>query len=332
MTRFSAPVGANLGKNILDSATSRAENSSSELPADSPDSFADLTYLLHQTREGPRWMAFVHLYLDESGHSSRHPYVVVAGFIGIAEAWEGFKAKWNAILELHHVKPPFHMTDFEAKKEQFEGWDEEKQRRPLMKALMDEVASRQIFLFGAAVSVEWFKSVNWRSEFPGSEPPEDPYHLVMQDAVHEAKRVCAVGSEVAGIGASGNKLAVIMEEQRQFEGAAQAYYRAIHAFDETDTLLKAATFASGEEYPQLQAADIAAFELRWRLTRPDIVRYPWARIQEKGVQQVYFRGIDPKAAFPEWSYEPDPDPPLVLQVTGKRTANQGKRLRKKEPR
>src|ERR1044071_9270909 len=103
-------------------------------------------------------MAVVHLYLDESGHSTSHQFLVVAGLIGLAEAWDGVAGRWKAILDAHGVISPFHMKDFEAKQRQFKGWDENERRRPLMKALMDEIAARRVFLFGAAVSVPWFKA------------------------------------------------------------------------------------------------------------------------------------------------------------------------------
>jgi hypothetical protein len=215
------------------------------------------------------------------------------------------------------------MKDFEAKQGQFKGWDENKQRRPLMKALMDEIGRRRVFLFGAAVSVEWFKSFDWKNGFPGAEPLEDPYHLAMQDVVREAVRVCNTGTHVP---TTGNKLLVVMAEQSEFQGMASAYYRAASHFDETGTLMDRASFCKPKICPALQAADIAAFELRWRLTRPDISRYPWKRLIEKPGDNIYLRGIDSNSIFPERKYEADDYRTLMLRDSNSKSIrNQGKR-------
>jgi hypothetical protein len=271
-------------------------------------------------------MALVHLYLDESGHSATHPFVVVAGLIGLSEAWDGFAEQWNTILLEHRVTSPFHMKDFEAKRGQFKNWDEETRRRPLMKALMDEIGRRRVFLFGAAVSVEWFRGFDWKSGFPGAEPLEDPFHLAMQDVVREAVRVCNTGAHVPR---TGNKLLVIMAEQREFQSMASAYYRAASHFDLTDTLIERPSILTPSECPALQAADIAAFELRWRLTRPDLSRYPWKRLIDKQGDNIYLRGINASEVFPERKYEADNDRTLVLRDSSdKRIRNQDKRSRR----
>ena len=248
-----------------------------------------------------------------------------AGLIGIADVWEGFKDRWEAILRKHGVIPPFHMTDFEAKKDQFKGWDENTQRRPLMKALMDEICARRIFLFGAAVSVEWFRSFDWSGGFPDSEPLADPYYLAMQDVIREGIRVCNTGTSSL---TNESKLAVIMGKQKEFQGVAAAYYRAAARFDSTSTLLNVATFVEPVDYPQLQAADIAAFELRWRITRPDICRYPWKRMSEGRANNIFLRGIDSANVFPELTYQPTDDNSLILMERNqKRKRNQSKKSR-----
>lgn len=252
----------------------------------------------------------VRLYLDESGHSANHDYVIVAGLIGTSEAWSGFAERWNAILESHGVVAPFHMTDFEAKQRQFKGWDEEARRRPLMKALMDEISSRLLFLCGAAISVQSFDAYDWASGFPGAEPLEDPYHFAMQEVIRECVQICNTRTRIPK---DGVRLEVVLADQPEFRAMAAAYYRAARHFDASGTLAAEATFATPTECPELQAADIAAFELRWRITRPDLRRYPWTRLCEKGADLVYLRGIDASKVFPERTFEPNDHPALVLK-------------------
>jgi hypothetical protein len=295
----------------------------------SDDSFVHLVSLLHEGTKGARWMAFIRLFLDESGHSSRHPVVVVAGFIGIAEAWEGFAERWNAILSEHGVVSPFSMKDFESNRQQFKGWDEETQSRPLMKALLDEICGRNIFLCGAAVSVDQFKLFSWSTAYPGSDPPTDSYHLAMQEVISAAIKICNTRSDPSAA-PENNKLAVVLANVQEFEAAAKAYLRAIEYFNSTSTLLQSATFGSQTEYPQLQAADLAAFELRWRIMRPDIRRYPWQRILEakQGFDCVQLFGIDAATVFPERQFEADPKRAVILPNSDqKRARNQGRKSR-----
>jgi hypothetical protein len=252
----------------------------------------------------------VRLYLDESGHSANHDYVVVAGLIGTLEAWRGFAERWNDILHAHGVVGPFHMTDFEAKQRQFRGWDEKARRRPLMKALMDEISGRLLFLCGAAISVPSFDTYDWAGGLPGAEPLEDPYHFAMQEVIRECVQICNSGTRAPK---EGVKLEIVMADQPEFRAMAAAYYRAAQNFDTSGTLAPEATFATPTECPQLQAADIAAFELRWRITRPDLRRYPWTRLCEKGADLLYLRGIDATKVFPERTFVPDEHPSLVLK-------------------
>lgn len=238
---------------MLDSSASQAYGE--------PDCLLDFARLLHQTDKGPRLMAFLDFYVDESGHSSTHPVVVVAGFLGSADAWVGFRDNWNAILAEHGVTPPFHMTDFEAKIGQFQGWDEHTQRRPLLKSLVDEIVCRPLYLLGAAVSVEVFKRVEWDDRM---EPLEDPYHSVLQDVLQLA---VTVSDDPDCPDVNGERIAVVIAKQREFGavdgGTASLYYEALAQWPANGKLVKAAVFGDQEEFPQLQAADIAAFELRW---------------------------------------------------------------------
>ena len=258
--------------------------------------------------------------------------MVVAGFIGLVEAWHGFADKWNAILSEHGVVAPFSMKDFESKRDQFKGWDEETQRRPLLKALLDEICARALFLCGAAVSVEQFKSFPWSTAYPGADPPTDPYHLAIQEVITGAITICNTRSDPQQ-SPEENELAVVLASQQEFEGHAKAYLNAIRHFNSTTTLLKSATFVPQKEYPQLQAADIAAFELRWRIMRPDIRRYPWQRLLEakQGVDCVRTFGIDASIVFPERQFETNSQHTLILpNGDQKRARNQGRKSRRRQ--
>ena len=56
------------------------------------------------------------IYLDDSGHPSDKPYVVVAGFLASEDQWIAFEDEWKAALGKYRLGEAFHMTDFEASK------------------------------------------------------------------------------------------------------------------------------------------------------------------------------------------------------------------------
>jgi hypothetical protein len=267
-------------------------------------------------------MGFLSLYLDESGHSASMPLVVVAGFMGRVSAWRGFAKSWNRVLRKHGVTPPFHMTEFSAKSYQFEGWDETKQSRPLMAALMREVTTRSIVMLGAAMTVESFKQIDW-SVYPEFEPLEDVYHLVMQDVIRLALSVSSDPHPNAAP-YSGDKLAVVIAKQPEYGAHAASYYHATAALSDDTRLVNAAVFADQIEFPQLQAADIAAFELRRKIARPDLNRYPWAEMEKVRQICLYVRGVDVGTTFPTFPIAEGFPEELTLKE--KRTATKGRVL------
>jgi hypothetical protein len=61
-------------------------------------------------------------YFDASGHpdaSGKAPALFVSGFVAPVEKWRKFETRWLALLDEHHIVPPFHTTDFEAGQGQY---------------------------------------------------------------------------------------------------------------------------------------------------------------------------------------------------------------------
>src|ERR1044071_6141048 len=66
-------------------------------------------------------------YFDESGtHGS--PILTLAGYIGTIEQWAEFSREWDELLR-HEGLTHFHMSKFEARRGEFEGWDNERRLR-----------------------------------------------------------------------------------------------------------------------------------------------------------------------------------------------------------
>jgi hypothetical protein len=271
-------------------------------------------------------MGFLSLYLDESGHSAMHPVVVVAGLIGQVPEWDGFAEAWNGILSRHGVIPPFHMADFEAKQDQFRGWDEQTQRRPLLAELMREIVSRRLGYIGCAVNVPWFKGIDWTKYSKDAKPLEDPYHLAFQDVIRGA---LILSNSVPELHA--DKMAVMVEQQGEYGGKVNQYYGAMCVL--SSKLVKANILGDPVEFPQLQAADILAFEFRQKINRPELARYPMREIMGTGRVELHSRGFtrtEWTSIFPLADIHRIKDE-LVFQQKGgsKSERNQGKRSRRK---
>src|SRR5258708_30237711 len=61
------------------------------------------------------------IYLDDSGHPSDKPRVIVAGFLASEEQWLAFEPEWKDALKKHNLGDAFHMTDFESGKRKDRG-------------------------------------------------------------------------------------------------------------------------------------------------------------------------------------------------------------------
>jgi hypothetical protein len=231
-------------------------------------------------REGVS-MAELRLYLDESGHSSTHPFVVVAGYVGRAEQWIDFDTEWNdALIAAGIVNPDqtagaFHMTDFEARRRVFKDW-EKSRRENLLSALFAVIERHRLYANGFVVSVDWWQSVDWRGLTPDHLPLQDPYHHAVQGALQNALRLAAEADAPELNGAE--SIVSVFAQQGEYGGQAAAYLRQLATHVSTPAQSVTIEYAPTAGSPRLQAADMVAFELRWRFTRPDIQRWPMEQI------------------------------------------------------
>jgi hypothetical protein len=260
------------------------------------DFFPDVLRVIHPAPRGVRPVAFFEVYLDESGHSANKPFVVVAGFIAPADNWIGFYDEWNLTLLIHGVKKGvgagvFHMTDLEAKQGIFKGWTQ-KRREALLRDLFKIISRRQLTPVGTVVDVEWFK----RTRMCGDDvlELEDPYHMACQSVVQLASMFAST-SPLRQQDSEG--IAIIIADQHEYNTSTETYMHGIRHLLSTNGRVVSTTFGKMEQFPQLQAADIVAFELRWYFTRPDIKRWPMRQLVERC-------GLAITAAGPEEIREP----------------------------
>ena len=74
------------------------------------------------------------VYFDESGTHDDSEAAVVAGFVSNATKWEAFSQNWQQVLNESGLDY-FHMSEFENRRGDFDGWTEERKRELLGKLL-----------------------------------------------------------------------------------------------------------------------------------------------------------------------------------------------------
>jgi hypothetical protein len=120
-------------------------------------------------------------FFDESGHSASTRVVAIGGAMSTPKRWGNLREKWTAILSKFKVKI-FHMTDFENRQGEFEGWDEDR-KRALLGELFEAIKENPLMLIGAAVVVAHFNEIDVSRLTP---PFTDAWYLCYQSCFTEA--------------------------------------------------------------------------------------------------------------------------------------------------
>jgi hypothetical protein len=116
------------------------------------------------------------IYLDDSGHPSNQPFVIVAGFVSTEQKWLAFEPDWKAALLRHGLGPVFHMTDFEYK---YKG---SKQRGSVLDDLISIINKHTELFFVCGVDVNGFRKAN--ELYALEECMGAPYAIATRGVVH----------------------------------------------------------------------------------------------------------------------------------------------------
>ncbi|HEY2002823.1 MAG TPA: DUF3800 domain-containing protein [Acidobacteriaceae bacterium] len=216
-------------------------------------------------------------YFDESGITSSDKVCVIAGFMGGPSAMKRMKKKWNKALDDFGVSVPFHAIQFYAppdrilasKSNPYRGWSNTKRKR-FFNALLDAMKDRELRLKAVGVDAvafracskqerRWLTGGRYKIMNPEkwllSGSPDTPYHYVLRAIIES----CAQSLQDA------SKVHIFMSRQKQYEGFALQLFQAIldrqPPFDFRDHLDGSMTFASPEDHPQLQAADLVSYHM-----------------------------------------------------------------------
>lgn len=208
-------------------------------------------------------------YYDESGEyapgTGKLLKMTIGGCVSTLDKWKKFEPEWKAVLAAEGLSH-FHMTDFERWKAPFDftladGTRDKEKHNRLLNNLLDVMAPYIEGYYG----------------FSSWEIPDDPYKA--HKAAMEQCTIGAISHAVKNLHTHyGQSIHLVFAKQRHYPRVGRQYWQ--FYYDRHDARIATATEADANMLPQLQAADVAAYELarRMRVDRP--IRYPFKRIQQ----------------------------------------------------
>jgi hypothetical protein len=224
------------------------------------------------------------VYLDESGTHASSSIVTVAGFLSNVDKWATFSNDWNEALRASNIRC-FHMTDFENRRGEFDGWTEDI-RKPLLNKLLTIIQEHTFWSVGSNIETSLYDSL----------------------LGIEAKKLCGGAYGAVALHCwrlFGEKLKIIdgwmnciMESGAKGFGAIQLIYSEDSHFPEwsNDHRILSLSIDNKINSPPLQAADILAYEIWKERTRilnrePRKMRYPYKILAKVPHTWVYLDEI-----------------------------------------
>ncbi len=198
----------------------------------------------------------VEIYVDESGHASQGDVFVLAGVGGTSRQWEGFADEWNTVMATAGLTDPFHAVEFEGARDQFEQFRERRDEwRAIYDGLTDVILKHKLTMMGIGVPLPV-----WRQMDEESRRRNDPYLLATEALVSGLARDSALTS------GEPPDLAFYFEKRKDTAAAAERMFAAIRQHPLIMNRERLASFQFGDkQWPQLQAADLVAYEVRKRI-------------------------------------------------------------------
>jgi hypothetical protein len=207
------------------------------------------------------------VYFDESGTHVDSEAAVVAGFVSNTTEWITFSQKWQQVLTGSHLDY-FRMSEFENRRGQFSGWTENA-KRDLLNKLLPIIDDHTILSMGCIVLKQSVDSL-------------------VSDVV---KRICGDAYGLAALGCWRHLGHILqgadawvdcsMEAGAKGSGALKSIFEEDSKIPEwrSNHRIQSLYFRDKRMFPQLQAADILAYELYKQSARQfgsetRAVRYP----------------------------------------------------------
>jgi hypothetical protein len=194
-------------------------------------------------------------FMDETGVHDDAEMVAVAGYISAPKNWRAWTKDWN----VHKRKVPpgrrpikvFHSTDCAACRDEFEGWDKEKERDLYVAQLLPVMPVHP--LAGIVIGVHLTELDRAFRDHPELiEMLGTPYTACFQWAV-------SIVMEIATEHGHGQRMAFI-HEVNDYKGECFKAFEYVNTNLNPHKIRMTIDFGTKEQYPPLQAADVLAYE------------------------------------------------------------------------
>jgi len=238
---------------------------------------------------GLKLIAVLTAYIDESGTHTQSPIMGLGGFVSDTGRWESFERRWQNFLDWAGI-PFFHMTDFENRKQIYEGWSDEK-RLTAIKRICKIIRQSALFGFQSAIVKRDYEALSDSDR----RLIGDEYTLCANQCgqfVAEWQRKTGRDEPVAYVfeaGAPGaNILHRVFTNTLNNEKLRKKFQ------------LLSIRFERKHDFKPLQAADIMAYEApKQTARRIGLVERPMRRIEEELIKKIEFKG----QFFDAWGLE-----------------------------
>jgi hypothetical protein len=200
----------------------------------------------------------------------------MGGIFGSHVDLETLGERWREMLH-RHGDIVFHMSELEGNLGEFKDWNKE-QRESLLADAIGCLQNLFLVVFGTVVVTKQYR------ELPdiAQKAFMDPWLMCFQMCISEVGR--AIFHRV-GDPTSGAKIALFIDQQKEYQGRAVEAFDFFKTFAEYGHRLGTCTPASKVDLIQLQAADLVAYEIRKLVENaiyaPEVgVRWPMRQLQK----------------------------------------------------
>jgi hypothetical protein len=198
----------------------------------------------------------VEVFVDESGHASQGDVFVLAGLAGTSRQWEGFDEDWKTVMTGADLKGPFHAVEFDGARGQFKEFRQRRdQWRKIHEGLADVILEHKLTMMGVGVPLPRWRQMDWDAR-----RKNDPYLLATEALIEGIARDGALTN------GRSPSYSFLFEKRKDTAAAAERMFDAIRRHPLVAGCERLMSFSFGDkQLPQLQAADLVAYEVRKRI-------------------------------------------------------------------
>lgn len=201
---------------------------------------------------------------DDTGRETGSQVVVAAGYVGQPSEWQALEEEWNALLERESLKL-YHAVDCVSRQHQFSGREHAECNR-IHRAFIEVITARRIVAAGCALNTAPHNR-GYRAAVPDHQAVAKPGYFT---CLFNAWK--ALGAYMAAVAPNDQVSIVVEDSPKTRELTLATYDKVIELGDERGRSIGARfagppAFRSKEGFPQLQAADVLAYEMAVNLRR-----------------------------------------------------------------